>query len=344
MIVLGIESSCDDTAVGIYDSERGILSNVVSSQIELHKEWGGVYPELAAREHTKNITTVLDLALKEAGVSLKDIDYIAATIAPGLIVSLVIGVSAAKTISFALDKPFIPVHHIEAHIYANFVERKEEYPFIALVVSGGHTELYLIENFGNYKLLGKTLDDAVGEAYDKVARILNLGFPGGPVIDKISKKGKRKLDFPKPLSRKKQEHRFNFSFSGLKTAVLREVEGETTCSAEDIACSFQETTVDILVEKTVDAVKEFGVKKVVVAGGVSANSRLRERLNEEALRYGFNVDFPPLSLCTDNGAMVAFTGFKRALKKPEGYSLTVEAKARLPLDRFSEFLDRFTTN
>ncbi len=341
MIVLGIESSCDDTAVGIYDSERGILSNVVSSQVDLHKEWGGVYPELAAREHTKNITAVLDLALKEAGLRLKDIDVVSSTVAPGLIVSLVIGSSAAKTISLSLKKPFIPVHHIEAHIYANFIYKEESYPFIALVVSGGHTELYLVEGFGNYRLLGKTLDDAVGEAYDKVARILNLGFPGGPVIDKISKKGQKTLHLPKPLSRKKEEHRFNFSFSGLKTAVLREVKNSKVCQIEDIACSFQETAVDILVEKTVDAVKEFNVKDVVVAGGVSANSRLRERLMEESKVHGFNVDFPPLSLCTDNGAMVAFAGYKRALKRPEGYPLTVETKARLPLEKFESFINSF---
>ncbi len=341
MIVLGIETSCDDTAVGIYDSEKGLLSNVVSSQIKLHQEWGGVYPELAAREHTKNITAVLDLALKEAKIFLKDIDAVSATITPGLIVSLVIGSSTAKTLSAVLGKPFIPVHHIEAHIFANFIDKQEKFPFIALVVSGGHTELYLVEDFGKYKLLGKTIDDAVGEAYDKVARILDLGFPGGPVIDRLSKKGKKLLHLPKPLSRKKNEHRFNFSFSGLKTAVLREVEKNTTCKVEDIACSFQETAVEILVEKTVDAVKEFGVKKVVVAGGVSANSRLREKLKEESKKHSFEVDFPPLSLCTDNGGMVAFAGYKRLLRKPEGYSLLIPTKAKVPLDKFEQYINSF---
>ena len=341
MIVLGIETSCDDTAVGIYDSERGLLSNVVSSQTDLHKKWGGIYPELAAREHTKNITSILDISLKEAGLKIEDIDAVAATITPGLIVSLVIGSSAAKTISVVFNKPFIPVHHIEAHIYANFINEKEEYPFIALVVSGGHTELYLVEEFGKYKLLGKTLDDAVGEAYDKVARILNLGFPGGPIIDKLARKGEKKIHLPKPLARKKDEHRFNFSFSGLKTAVLREVEKSETCPVEDIASSFQETAVEILVEKTVYAVKEYNVKYVVVAGGVSANSRLRERLQEEAEKHQFKVSFPPLSLCTDNGGMVAFAGYKRLLKRPEGYSLLIETKARLSLDKFEDYLNSF---
>ncbi|NPA51776.1 MAG: tRNA (adenosine(37)-N6)-threonylcarbamoyltransferase complex transferase subunit TsaD [Aquificae bacterium] len=341
MIVLGIETSCDDTAIGIYHSEKGLLSNVVSSQINLHQEWGGIYPELAAREHTKNITTVLDLALKEANITLKEIDAISATITPGLIVSLVIGSSTAKTLSAVLNKPFVPVHHIEAHIFANFIHKKEEYPFIALVVSGGHTELYLIEEFGKYKLLGKTIDDAVGEAYDKVARILDLGFPGGPIIDKLSKQGKKLIHLPKPLSRKKQEHRFNFSFSGLKTAVLRQIEKNSNLKIEDVAHSFQETTVEILVEKTIDAVKEFKVKKVVVAGGVSANSRLREKLKEEAQKYNLQVEFPPMSLCTDNGAMVAFVGYKRLLRNPKGYSLLTQTKARVPLDRFEQYLQKY---
>jgi len=341
VIVLGIESSCDDTSVGIFDSREGLLSNVVSSQIKLHEEWGGVYPELAAREHTKNITSVLDIALKEANKNIKDIDVISATITPGLIVSLVIGSSVAKTLSAVLDKPFVPVHHIEAHIFANFIEKKEDYPFIALVVSGGHTELYLVEEFGKYRLLGKTIDDAVGEAYDKVARILNLGFPGGPIIDKLAKKGTHSIHLPKPLSRKKSEHRFNFSFSGLKTAVLREVEKNKLCKPEDIACSFQETAVEILVEKTLDAVKTFNIKKIVVAGGVSANSRLRERLNEEAKKEGIEVDFPHLSLCTDNGAMVAFAGYKRFLKKQSGYSLLIETKAKIPLEKFEEYINSF---
>ncbi len=340
MNILGIETSCDDTAVSIYSDKNGILSNVVSSQIQIHQQWGGVFPELAAREHTKNILYVLDTALKEADLTPNDIDGIAVTVAPGLIVSLVIGFSAAKTLSFAWNKPLIPVHHIEAHIFANFIEKEVPYPFLSLVVSGGHTELHIIDEFENYRFLGGTLDDAVGEAYDKVARMLGLGYPGGPIIDRLAKEGKEVIKFPRPLLKDKGKNRFNFSFSGLKSAVLREIE-KGTYSKEDIAKSFQEAATDVLVYKTIDAAKEFNIKNVVVAGGVSANSCLREKLLTFGEKENLNIYFPPLYLCTDNAAMVAYTGLKRYKEKHKIIDLDFEAKARLRLDKFVDVLYKY---
>ncbi|MBK3333341.1 tRNA (adenosine(37)-N6)-threonylcarbamoyltransferase complex transferase subunit TsaD [Persephonella atlantica] len=339
MIVLGIETSCDDTGVCLFHSEKGIISNVVSSQVKLHAEWGGVYPDLAAREHTRNIIPVLDRAVKEAKVKLSDIDAIAVTVAPGLIVSLVIGISSAKALSWSLKKPLIPVHHIEAHIFAIFIEQEVHFPFIALVVSGGHTELYIIRGFEDYLYLGGTLDDAAGEAYDKVARILGLGYPGGPIIDSLAKKGREVIKLPRPLLKDRGKNRFNFSFSGLKTAVMREAQ-KGIYRKEDIAHSFQEAVVDVLVGKTVDAVIEYGIKNVVVAGGVSANSRLRERFQEESQKTGFSVYFPPLYLCTDNGAMIAYTGYRRFKETGRTTGLDFEGKARLRLDRFVDYIRR----
>ena len=338
MKILGIETSCDETGIAIYDSREGIKSNIISSQVDLHCEWGGVYPELAAREHTKNIIPVLDKSLKEAGVSLEDIDGIAITVAPGLIVSLVIGVSVAKTLAWLLDKPLIPVHHIEAHIFSIELVNKIEYPFIALVVSGGHTELYIVEDFEKYKYLGGTLDDAVGEAYDKVAKLLDLGYPGGPIIDKLAYKGKEVEKLPRPLL-KDNRNRYNFSFSGLKTAVLNLV-NKNKYIKEDIAHSFQEAATDVLVKKTLKAVEEFNIRNIVIGGGVSANKRLREKFNELADKYNLNIYFPPLNLCTDNGIMVAYTGFKRYFLTEKTIDLTFEPKARIRMDKFVELITK----
>jgi N6-L-threonylcarbamoyladenine synthase len=336
MKILGIETSCDETAVAIYDEKKGLIANVVSSQVELHKEWGGVYPELAAREHTKNILPVLDKALKDAKITLSEIDAVAITVAPGLIVSLVIGVAFAKALAFSIDKPLIPVHHIEAHIFGGIMDEKVEYPFLALIVSGGHTELYLIEEFEKYKFLGGTLDDAVGEAYDKVARMLDLGYPGGPIIDKMYKEKFTVVDFPTPLKGKK-EHRFNFSFSGLKAEVLRTVNSKEF-SKEEIASSFQKKAVEILVNKSIDASLQYNTKTIVVAGGVSANKLLRKELTKKAKNLGIDVVFPPFYLCTDNGAMVAYTGYKRF--KLTGKTINYDFKpiARIRMDKFIELL------
>ena len=337
MNILGIETSCDETGIAIYDGKGGTLVNVVSSQVDLHCEWGGVYPELAAREHTKNIIPVLDKALKEANTTLEDIDGIAITVAPGLIVSLVIGVSVAKTLSWLFNKPLIPVHHIEAHIFSIELVEKVDYPFIALVVSGGHTELYIVEDFEKYRYLGGTLDDAVGEAYDKVSKLLNLGYPGGPIIDKLAYKGNEMEKLPRPLLKDRDKNKYNFSFSGLKTAVLNLV-NKNKYKEEDIASSFQEASTDVLVKKTLLAVEEFNIKSIVVAGGVSANRRLREKFKWLEKKYNIKVYFPPLNLCTDNGLMVAYTGFKRYSLTGKTIDLTFEPKARIRMDKFVEFI------
>ena len=337
MKILGIETSCDETGIAIYDGKGGTQVNVVSSQVDLHCEWGGVYPELAAREHTKNIIPVLDKALKEANTTLEDIDGIAITVAPGLIVSLVIGVSVAKTLSWLFNKPLIPVHHIEAHIFSIELVEKVDYPFIALVVSGGHTELYIVEDFEKYRYLGGTLDDAVGEAYDKVSKLLNLGYPGGPIIDKLAYKGNEMEKLPRPLLKDRDKNKYNFSFSGLKTAVLNLV-NKNKYKEEDIASSFQEASTDVLVKKTLLAVEEFNIKSIVVAGGVSANRRLREKFKWLEKKYNIKVYFPPLNLCTDNGLMVAYTGFKRYSLTGKTIDLTFEPKARIRMDKFVEFI------
>jgi len=340
MIILGIETSCDDTGVCLYSTSEGIISNLVSSQIKLHAQWGGVYPDLAAREHTRNLIPLLDKALQEGKKNLSDIDAIAITVAPGLIVSLLIGISAAKTLSLVGKRPLVPVHHIEAHIFAIFIEKEVEFPFIALVVSGGHTELYLVKGFEQYLYLGGTLDDAVGESYDKVARMLGLGYPGGPVIDKLAKKGKEIIKFPRPMLKDRGKNRFNFSFSGLKSAVMRELQ-KGKYRKEDIAASFQEAVIDVLVGKTTEAVKEFDVKNVVVAGGVSANSRLREKFKEVSLSKGYTVYFPPLHLCTDNAAMVAYTGHRRLKETGRTIGFDFEGKAKLRMDRFVDMINSY---
>ena len=339
MRILGIETSCDETAVAIYEEGKGLLSNVVSSQIQLHSEWGGVYPELAAREHTKNIIPVLDRALKEANIDINSIDGIAVTVAPGLIVSLVIGTSVAKTLSWLLNKPLIPVHHIEAHIFSIFLTEKVNFPFLALVVSGGHTEMYLIKGFQDYTYLGGTLDDAVGEAYDKVARLLDLGYPGGPIIDKLAERGKPIVELPRPLLKNRNKNKYNFSFSGLKTAVLREIQ-KGIYSKEDIATSFQEAVIDVLTKKALLAVEEFGVKNIVVAGGVSANKGLRKRFSEIEKEKGIKVYFPPLHLCTDNAGMVAYTGYRRFKETGITIPPSFEPKARIRMDKFIDLINK----
>jgi len=337
MRILGIETSCDETGIAIYDGREGIKSNIVSSQVDLHCEWGGVYPELAAREHTKNIIPVLNKALKDANIKLEDIDGIAVTVAPGLIVSLVIGVAVAKSLAWILDKPLIPVHHIEAHIFSIELVEKIDYPFIALVVSGGHTELYIVKEFEKYVYLGGTLDDAVGEAYDKVSKLLKLGYPGGPIIDRLAYKGEEKEKLPRPLLKDRDKNRYNFSFSGLKTAVLNLV-NKNIYSKEDIACSFQEAATDVLVKKSLMAIEEFNIKNIVVAGGVSANRRLREKFKDLEKRFNLKVHFPPLNLCTDNGLMVAYTGYKRYRLTGKTIDFSFEPKTRIRMDRFIDLI------
>lgn len=309
MLVLGIESSCDETSIAIVRDGKEILSNIISSQIDIHKEYGGVVPEIASRQHIKNIATVLEESLEEAGVTLEDIDYIAVTYAPGLIGALLVGVSFAKGLSYGHNIPLIPVHHIRGHIYANFVEEQIELPCIALVVSGGHTNIIYIDENHKFTNLGGTLDDAVGETMDKVARVLGLGYPGGPVIDKLYYEGNQDfLKIPEP-----KVGEYDFSFSGVKTNVINYVnkmrmKGEEF-KKEDLAASLQKTVVNILCKKVLKACDSKNVKQIIIAGGVAANSLLRSELQKRGKEKGIKVNYPSMKLCTDNGAMIAVAGY-----------------------------------
>lgn len=308
-LILAIESSCDETACSIVKDGNEILSNVVSSQINVHKKFGGVVPEVASRIHVENISVVIDEALTTANVTMDDIDAIAFTQGPGLIGSLHVGVQAAKTLAWAHNKPLIPLHHIIGHIYANGFVDKLVFPLLALVVSGGHTELVYMKDEWSFDILGTTQDDAIGEAYDKVARVLGLPYPGGPAIDKLAKEGKPHYMLPTP----KTEKELDFSFSGLKSAVLQliqreEKKGETIVPA-DLAYCFQETALNTLVNKLMKAVEQYSPKQVVLAGGVAANSRLREKVTESVAKAeGVHLTIPPLWCCTDNAAMIGAAG------------------------------------
>lgn len=313
MIILGIETSCDETSISVLKDGKDILSNYISSQIDIHKEYGGVVPEIASRHHIKNIATIMEVSLKEAGITLDDVDYIAVTYAPGLIGALLVGISFAKGISYGRDIPIIPVHHIKGHIYANFLEHKVELPAIALVVSGGHTNIIYINE--NYKFfdLGGTLDDAVGETYDKVSRVMGLGYPGGPVIDKLSYEGnKDKIPMPEP-----KVEGCEFSFSGIKTSVINYVNKMNMKNEEynpaDVAASFQNRVVDILCKKTIKIAMEKRVKNILIAGGVAANSLLRKELLERSKIEGMEVFYPSMKLCTDNAAMIAIAGYNKLM-------------------------------
>lgn len=305
MIILGIESSCDETSIAIIRDGKEILSNYISSQIEIHKEYGGVVPEIASRCHIQNIAAILDKSLEEAKIRLEDVDYIAVTYAPGLIGALLVGISFAKALAYANNIPLIAVHHIKGHIYANFLEHEVKLPCMSLVVSGGHTNIVYVDEKHSFHNLGATLDDAVGEACDKVARVLGLGYPGGPIIDKMYYQGNPSyLKLTKP-----RVDGYDFSFSGIKTAVINfdhkmKLKGESY-RKEDLAASFLGTVVDILVEKTLAAAKEKKVKQILLAGGVAANSLLRKQLSEAAAKEGMEVLYPSMKLCTDNAAMIA---------------------------------------
>ncbi|WP_050613789.1 tRNA (adenosine(37)-N6)-threonylcarbamoyltransferase complex transferase subunit TsaD [Bacillus testis] len=308
--IMGIETSCDETAVAIVKNGREIVSNIVASQIDSHKRFGGVVPEIASRHHVEAITLVLEEALQEAGLAYSDIDGIAVTEGPGLVGALLIGVNAAKAVAFAHDIPLLGVHHIAGHIYANRLITEMKFPLIALVVSGGHTELVYMKEHGSFEVLGETRDDAAGEAYDKVARTLNLPYPGGPHIDRLAHEGEPTIAFPRAWL---EEDSYDFSFSGLKSSVINtlhnaEQRGEKL-SPQEIAASFQSSVIDVLVTKTVKATEQYGVKQVLLAGGVAANKGLRTAL-QEAYSQMEDVELviPPLSLCTDNAAMIAAVG------------------------------------
>jgi putative glycoprotease GCP len=336
MKILGIESSCDETAAAIVEDGKKLLSNVVVSQIDIHKEYGGVIPEIAARSHIEAINPVINKALAEANLTIDDIDAIAVTYAPGLIGSLLIGTLAARTLAILHHKPLVKVQHVEGHVYANFLNEKQpEFPLLALIVSGGHSQLVLFKDHGNYELLGQTNDDAIGEAFDKVAKILGLPYPGGPAIARAAKDGDK---FKYHLPDAKLKHPYDFSFSGLKTAVLRAVQKEVgvsydfpsfklkdklkTSEINDFAASFQYTAIKTLVTKTVKAYNEFQPKSVVIAGGVAANQELREQLKAA---LPIDIDYAPISLCTDNAAMIATLGYYKFMngKVTDPYELEV---------------------
>ncbi|RFU60047.1 tRNA (adenosine(37)-N6)-threonylcarbamoyltransferase complex transferase subunit TsaD [Bacillus sp. V59.32b] len=310
-IIFAVETSCDETAAAVIKNGTEILSNVVASQIESHKRFGGVVPEIASRHHVEQVTIVFEEALKEAGITYGDIDAIAVTEGPGLVGALLIGVNAAKALAFAHNIPLVGVHHIAGHIYANRLVREMKFPSLSLVVSGGHTELVLMEKHGDFKVIGETRDDAAGEAYDKVARTLNLPYPGGPHIDRLAHEGNPSLNLPRAWL---EEGSYDFSFSGIKSAVINtlhnaEQRGEKIEPA-DLAASFQESVIEVLVTKTIRAAKEHNVKQVLLAGGVAANKGLRAELTR-VFEEGFpeiELVIPPLSLCTDNAAMIGAAG------------------------------------
>ncbi len=311
-LTLGIESSCDETAISVVADGREVLSNVISSQIDIFKNYGGVVPEIASRHHLENINGVLADSLAEAGVSLDDIDLIGVTNGPGLIGALLVGVATAKAIAFARDIPIVGVHHLIGHISANYIQSpKLEPPFMALITSGGHTEIVDVKSYTECEILGGTRDDAVGEAYDKIARVLGLGYPGGPKIDKIAKEGNPKAIHFKRVMLEKDS--FDFSFSGLKTQVLNYINTERQAGREvnraDVAASFQEAVMDVLTEKVMHAVAVRGEDKLVLAGGVAANSRLRGMLGDACKKAGIELYVPAPVLCTDNGAMIASAAY-----------------------------------
>lgn len=309
VIILAIESSCDETSVAIVKNGVEDLATTIFSQIDIHKAFGGVVPEIASRNHEQNITIVLEETLNKAGLTIDDIDAIAVTYGPGLIGSLLVGLMAAKALSISSNKPLIPVHHIAGHIYANNLESPLKFPLIALVVSGGHTELVLMKEDYSFEKIGGTLDDAVGEAYDKVARIIDVGYPGGPVLDKLAQKGEDTYDLPKPLDDKTDD----FSFSGIKSAVINLVHNEkqrgNEIRKEDLSCSFQNRVVEVLVKKTIRAMEKLEIKNLILAGGVAANSSLRKRLEEECEKKEFNLTVPSLKYCTDNATMIGAAGY-----------------------------------
>ncbi|MGL4796852.1 MAG: tRNA (adenosine(37)-N6)-threonylcarbamoyltransferase complex transferase subunit TsaD [Paraclostridium sp.] len=311
IITLAIESSCDETACSILKNGREVLSNIISTQIELHKKFGGVVPEVASRKHIENIPMVVQEALEEAKMTFEDVDHIAVTYGPGMVGAVLVGLSYAKALAYTLDVPLVGVNHIEGHVSANYIEDKNlKPPFITLIVSGGHTHLVEVKDYGKYEILGKTRDDASGEAFDKIARAMGLGYPGGPIIDRLAKQGnKNAIDFPRAC----MDEGYDFSFSGLKSAVLNYLNAKKMKNeeiiVEDVAASFQEAVVEVLSTKAIKAAKEKGYDTIALAGGVAANSALREKLTQMAKLDHIQVKYPSLILCTDNAAMIGCAGY-----------------------------------
>jgi len=317
VVILGIETSCDETSAAVVIDGVDVASNIIASQVDLHAKFGGVVPEVASRKHLELIDCVVLEALENAKIDFKDINAVAVTLGPGLVGALLVGVMAAKALSYALKVPLVAVNHLEAHIYANFLEKPDvEFPTLCLVVSGGHTDLVLIKHHGSYELLGSTLDDAAGEAFDKIARAIGLGYPGGPLIDKLAQGGNADaIDFPRVYL---EDGSLDFSFSGLKTAVLNYLNSAKQKNVEintaNLAAAFQQAVVDVLVDKTILAAEKYGVKVIMLAGGVASNRCLRNQLKKAADKCGFKVIYPQPILCTDNAAMVACCGYYKYLR------------------------------
>ncbi|CAL60644.1 putative O-sialoglycoprotein endopeptidase [Herminiimonas arsenicoxydans] len=341
MLVLGIESSCDETGLALYDTQRGLLAHALYSQVKMHEEYGGVVPELASRDHIRRAIPLLEQVFSESGVAHGAIDAIAYTQGPGLAGALLVGASVACGLGLALDKPVLGIHHLEGHLLSPLLASEPpEFPFIALLVSGGHTQLMRVDGIGQYTMLGETLDDAAGEAFDKSAKLLGLGYPGGPAISRMAEFGDpTAYKLPRPMLHSKN---LDFSFSGLKTAVLTVVKNQTTNICEqdkaNIARAFVDAIVEVLTAKCVTALKHTGLKRLVIAGGVGANQQLRESLNAAAAKKHFKVFYPELEFCTDNGAMIAFAGAMRLQINPDAakkdYAFNV--KPRWPLDSIRE--------
>jgi len=334
-MIMGIETSCDETAAAIVERGRNIVSNIVSSQIKIHNKYGGVVPEIASRKHMEYIIPVIDQALKEAGVELKQLSGIAVTYGPGLIGSLLVGLTVAKSIAFVQNIPLIGINHLEAHIYANFLEHRElKPPIVCLIISGGHTSLVYINDYWDYKIIGQTKDDAVGEVFDKISKYLNLGYPGGPILEKLAVNGNpSSINFPRPLLNR---NNFDFSFSGLKTSVIYHVkkliEKNGNIPKNDISASFQHAVAEVLAEKTIKAALKYGVSSIALAGGVAANRYIETYIKKRANMHHLKVFYPSPQLCTDNAVMVASAGFYQ-LKNNKISSLDLDAASRLALVR-----------
>ncbi len=336
MLILGIETSCDETGIALYESERGLLAHALHTQIAMHREYGGVVPELASRDHIRRVLPLIREVMQQAGVGLKDIDAIAYTQGPGLAGALLVGTSVANALAFALGIPALGIHHLEGHLLSPLLARDPpRFPFVALLVSGGHTQLMRVAAVGAYELLGETVDDAAGEAFDKTAQLLGLGYPGGAALSQLAARGRAdRYKLPRPmLEPMHKTGNLDFSFSGLKTAVMLLVRKEAPDAAgrADIAAAFQEAIVDVLVAKSLYALKQTGLKQLVVAGGVGANRRLRERLDREAAEQGYSVFYPAFEFCTDNGAMIALAGALRlgagfAYATAGNYAFTVKPR------------------
>lgn len=333
MRILGIETSCDETGIAIYDEEKGLLSHQLYSQVKLHADYGGVVPELASRDHVKKTIPLIKEALKEAGLSSKDIDGVAYTAGPGLVGALLVGATIGRSIAYAWGVPAVPVHHMEGHLLAPMLEdNPPPFPFIALLVSGGHTMIVEVKSIGEYQILGESIDDAAGEAFDKTAKLMGLDYPGGPLLSKLAEKGtKGRFKFPRPMT---DRPGLDMSFSGLKTFAANTIRAndDDEQTRADIAYAFQEAVCDTLVIKCKRALEQTGMKRIVIAGGVSANKQLRVSLEALAAKRGGEVFYPRTEFCTDNGAMIAYAGMQR-LKNEETSDLSVEARPRWPIDQ-----------